>query len=166
MSDVKQSNPKDVIGATKLPLDLVPDTLPAYASLAFLEGAVKYGKFNWRIAGVRSSIYMAAARRHLAKWFNGEECDPETHVPHLASVLACVGIILDARECGKLNDDRPPSAQTSAMIDGFTGRVAHIKHVFREHSPRQWTIADTELSEADVAESQPPDDVICGRGGF
>ena len=155
--EVKLSNPKDVIGSTKLPMDLVPDTLPAYASLAFLEGASKYGRFNWRIAGVRASIYVAAARRHLADWYNGEECDPNTKVPHLASVLACIGIILDAKTCGKLVDDRPPASPVSDLINGSLELVAHIKDTFRDCDPRQWTIADTQLSSHDVAMAQPPD---------
>ena len=153
----KLSNPKDVIGMTKLPLDLVPDTLPAYASLAFLEGAVHYGRFNWRIAGVRASIYMAAVRRHLAKYWNGEDVDPVTHVPHLASALACIGILVDAKECGKLTDDRPPSVDASGMIDGMVDLVAHIKKTFEGYNPRQWTISDTELSSHDGAMAQPPD---------
>jgi hypothetical protein len=155
--EVKLSNPKDVIGSTKLPMDLVPDTIPVFASLAFLEGACKYGRFNWRIAGVRASIYCAAARRHLADWFNGQECDPKTKVPHLSSALACIGIILDAKICGKLVDDRPPAAPINEVIDGMVELVAHIKDTFKDHNPRQWTIADTELSSHDVAMAQPPE---------
>ena len=47
----KPTNPKDAIGAAKLPLHLVPDTLRIYAAMAFAEGASKYGAYNWRAAG-------------------------------------------------------------------------------------------------------------------
>lgn len=125
--DQKASNPKDAVGSSKLPLDLVPDTLPVFAAVSFAEGASKYGAYNWRVAGVRASIYRAALQRHLAKWWNGEDTDQETGVPHLASVIACAGIILDAEACGKLNDDRPPAMDLASVIAGATTQVAAVR---------------------------------------
>jgi hypothetical protein len=110
VEETKPTNPKDIIGSGKLPLGLVPDTLLTEAAIAFLEGASKYGRYNWRIAGVRTSIYREAMQRHMIKWWNGEDRDPKTRVKHLASVIACAGILLDAELCGKLTDDRPPRA--------------------------------------------------------
>ena len=141
--DTKATNPKDDIGGKKLPLDLVPDSLICYAAMSFLEGALKYGKFNWRIAGVRASIYIAAMRRHLAKFVAGEWADPVTRVPHLASVIACSGIILDAQLCGKLVDDRPPMHPTAKLIDGMIGHIDHLKQLFDGHDPHQNTIEDS-----------------------
>lgn len=141
--DQKATNPKDAIGIGKLPLDLVPETGIAYAALAFLEGALKYGKFNWRIAGVRWSVYEAALKRHMAKVNAGEWEDPVTGVPHIASMLACLMIAADAKEAGKLIDDRPPRVEGfSKFIDGLTAKVAHLKALFREHNPKQYTIYD------------------------
>lgn len=139
----KPTNPKDLLGAGKLPMDLVPDTINAEVALSFLEGALKYGRFNWRVAGVRSSIYAAAMRRHQAKWWNGQDEDPKTRVKHLASIIACAGILLDAELCNKLNDDRPPAVNMDSLIDGMDEKVAHLKQLFSEHSPKQYTIADT-----------------------
>lgn len=141
----KQTNPKDVIGATKLDVGLVPDIVDIAAAQAYTEGALKYGRFNWRIAGVRASIYHAAMRRHLARWWNGEDCDPVTGVPHLASMIACSGILLDAELCKKLNDDRPPRAPVCFAIDLGNNRLAHLRELFKEHSPKQFTIADSEV---------------------
>lgn len=140
----KQSNPKDAIGATKLALGLVPDTLVVAAAMAFTEGAAKYGRFNWRVAGVRASIYHDAARRHFAKWWNGEECDPQTGVPHLASVAACVAILIDAGALGKLTDDRPPAAPIGSGIAAAERISERVKELFAAHDPKQWTIADGE----------------------
>ena len=161
--DHKPSNPKDVVGAGKLPLELIPDSAINELSLACLEGALKYGRFNWRIAGVRSSIYVAALRRHLAKWWNGEDSDDVTHVHHLASVMACAAIIIDAALCDKLNDDRPPAAPVSDQTDGLARQVEHLKSVFADHNPHQYTIKDTQKldrgaedvtqEEADIAAS-------------
>jgi hypothetical protein len=138
----KPSNPKQAFGDAKLPLALVPDVIPAYASLGFLEGALKYGQFNWRAAGVSVSTYISAARRHLAKYNNGEWADQKTGVPHLASVLACVGIILDAHHLGKLTDDRPPASPMADIEGELAGLMPHLKEMFKDYNPKQWTIHD------------------------
>lgn len=143
-AELKDTNPKDAIGSTKLPLHLVPDTATAYLALAFCEGATKYGAFNWRVAGVRASIYMAAARRHQAKWWNGEWADPKTGVPHLASAMACMAIILDAKLANKLTDDRPPAVPMSELIDGMEATVKHLIEMHKDKNPRHWTIADSD----------------------
>jgi hypothetical protein len=137
------TNPKDVLAVSKLPLHLVPDTVKVYAALAFAEGAAKYGGYNWRVAGVRASVYRSALERHLAKWWNGEWADEKTGVPHLASIIACAGILLDANAVGKLTDDRPPAAPLGPIIDGMEADVRRVVEMFHHFSPRQFTIADT-----------------------
>lgn len=101
------TNPKDKLGIKKVQLDKVPDTSIIYQALAMEDGALKYGPYNWRETKVSASIYIAAARRHLALWFNGEELTEDTKVPNLGAVLACIGIIIDAQMSGNLVDDRP-----------------------------------------------------------
>lgn len=142
MSDTKATNPKDAIGSTKLPLHLVPASMKVFAALAFAEGAAKYGAYNWRAAGVRASIYKSALERHLEKWWNGEWADPTTGVPHLASVLACAGIILDANIANKLTDDRPPALALPSRIDDMEADVKRILALFADKDPKHWTIAD------------------------
>lgn len=144
LNDLKDTNPKDAIGCKKLPLHLVPASGIATTALAFLEGALKYGKYNWRITGVCASIYLDAMKRHIDKWESGEDVDLKTGVPHLASVCACAMIIMDARLCGKLNDDRPPSAPLSDLIDLLSDDVQRLQELFKDHHPHQYTIADTE----------------------
>jgi Domain of unknown function (DUF5664) len=138
----KPTNPKDAIGSKKLMLELVPDTVLVEVSLAFLEGALKYGRYNWRVAGVRSSIYRAALGRHLAKWWNGEDRDQKTRVKHLASAIACLSILLDAELVGKLTDDRPPAAPIGKLIEDNEGIAEHLRELFKGFSPHQYTIAD------------------------
>ena len=139
----KPTNPKDAIGTEKLPMHLIPGPAKAAMALAFLEGALKYGKYNWRVAGVRTSIYLDAMERHLEKYKNGENCDPVTGVPHLASIMACCAIIIDASVHEKLNDDRPPSGPTSDYIDSLAQNVRHLQGVFAGENPHQYTIEDT-----------------------
>ena len=143
---IKDTNPKDAIGATKLPMHLIPGTAKAHLAIAFLEGALKYGKYNWRIAGVRASIYLDAMERHLEKWKNGEDFDPATKVNHLASVMACAAIILDASAKGKLTDDRPPAAPTSEVIDGLAAQVLYLQELYKGENPHQYTIEDDDGS--------------------
>lgn len=138
----KDTNPKDLIGSTKLGMNLVPDTLMVYAALAFTEGATKYGAFNWRVAGVRASIYKAAHDRHMAKYWNGEWADPITGVPHLSSAIACLAIILDANVAGKLTDDRPPAIPLSGIIDGLEPIVKQLMELHKDKKPHHHTEAD------------------------
>jgi len=138
----KMTNPKQLVGDTKCPLALVPDTISAEVAMAFLEGALKYGRFNWRVMGVRASTYKSAAERHLAKWWNGEDRDPKTHVKHLASAMACLGILLDAAVCDQLNDDRPPAAPLGELFDEQRRTIEHLRDLFKDCNPRQWTIDD------------------------
>ena len=140
--DSKPTNPKDAIGSDKLPLHLVPSVLNIYSSLAFLEGALKYGAGNYRAIGVRFSIYIAALERHLQKVKDGEWADKTTGVPHFSSILACVGIILDAKHCGKLTDDRLPSVPTARLIQEMEEHVPRLKKHFANCNPRHYTIVD------------------------
>lgn len=142
----KLTNPKDIIGSAKLDMGLVPSTLMVCVAKGFLEGALKYGRYNWRIAGVRASIYHAALLRHVAKWWNGQERDVKTRVHHLDSAIACLGIIRDAELFGQLTDDRPPVPDPdlmAAFIDGSEAEVAHLKELFKNYKPYQYTINDT-----------------------
>lgn len=137
----KPSNPKDLIGTDKIPM-LLPGIAIVLGSLAHLEGNLKYGLVNWREAGVRSSIYLDALMRHYLKYREaGEDKDPTTDVPHLASIIACCAIILDAALAGKLTDDRPkPNPGLSKVIDQLTGNVKHLKVLFADKHPKHYTI--------------------------
>lgn len=154
---MKVTNPKDMIGQTKLSMSLVPRSGVAIASLAFLEGAAKYGAYNWRRAGVKTSVYVDAMQRHLAKFWDGEDCDPSTGIPHTASIIACAMILIDADACGMLTDDRPPKAPTAALIDGLVPAIAHIKSLFKDKDPHHHTETDglfpdgvKEVADADI----------------
>lgn len=129
-ADFKPTNPKDRVATTRLDLSLFPQTAIAYGALGMVEGDCKYGGYNYRVGGVLASVYIAAALRHLFKWFNGEECDAKTRVPHLASATACVAIIIDAIECGVLKDDRPPRANLTGLLEKFQEVVKHLFETF------------------------------------
>ena len=140
---LKPSNPKDAVGSTKLPLDLVPATAIAMASLAHLDGALKYGKWNWRDAGVRASIYVAAAMRHIEKWNNGEEHDKDSGVHHLGHALACLNILVDSIAMKTLTDDRPPAIDITGFMDDLSVGVKRLSELHADKSPKHFTIEDT-----------------------
>lgn len=143
-STEKPTNPKDAIGCTKLPLHLWPTTATAMGSVALLEGALKYGRTNWREAGVRASIYVDACKRHLDAWFEGEDVAPDSGVPHLANALACLAIIVDAQAAGKLNDDRAYNgAGYRRLVDELTSHVERLKALHAGKTPKHYDIADS-----------------------
>lgn len=155
MPDVKPTNPKDAIGSTKLPLSLVPQTALAWIDMVHLHGAAKYTAWNWRSAGVRASIYLDAIYRHLAEWWNGETHDVESGLPHLAHVGACVNILLDAKECEKLTDDRPPPAPMAGLIMRLNSMVEGLKFADADD--------DTELYEEDWVIDDEPLSIMAGE---
>ena len=132
----KATNPKDRAASSRLDLTLFPDTATAYGALAMTEGDLKYGGYNYRPAGVLASVYIAACRRHLAKWYNGEESDPKTEVPHLASAIACLAVLIDSLESGNLNDDRPPVVDVANLLTKFEDKVKHLQKIFPEGPQR------------------------------
>jgi len=101
------NNPKTVHGVKKTPLHLLPAPALVEMAGAMRLGAEKYGPYNWRDKTVSSSVYMAAAMRHLLVWWEGEDLDPESLNHHLGHAMACCAIVLDAAHYAKLNDDRP-----------------------------------------------------------
>jgi hypothetical protein len=124
-----KTNPKAIAGRKRLPMDLVPATAIAEESVAYAEGIGKgYGAYNWRESEVMVSTYMAALQRHMARYVNGEDVDPVTGVSHLASARACLGIIIDARVCGTLIDDRPKACNISAHIDACNAQAQRVLH--------------------------------------
>lgn len=111
-------NPKDLIGSTKVDLDLIPGPAEVACALAMTDGGLKYGPYNWREQGkpVQARTYTSAARRHLKKWFDGEEIDADSGVHHLGHAMACCAILIDAQSCGQLADNRPTKGSTSAAL--------------------------------------------------
>ncbi|MDI4659527.1 MULTISPECIES: dATP/dGTP diphosphohydrolase domain-containing protein [Cobetia] len=143
-SEAKDTNPKDAIGANKLPLHLWPVPATALGSLALLDGALKYGRTNWRAAGVRASIYVDACQRHLGAWFEGEDTDPDSGIHHLGHALACLAILTDAQHAGKLTDDRMLPGNLRQLIDQLTPEVERLKEKHSDKHPHHYTIEDAD----------------------
>lgn len=143
MSDeTKPTNPKDAAATTRIPLWLLSPIAKAEWAAAQFAGLLKYGAWNWREAGVRSSVYISAIERHLDAWKSGEELDPIDETHHLGNIMASAAILLEAKEAGKLVDDRPPVLgirKAYARVESLMGRLIQK---YKDRAPRHWTIAD------------------------
>lgn len=118
-------NPKQIYGDKKPNLSLVPPTMEIPLALAMMDGAGKYGPYNWRYNPVEAMTYIAAARRHLGAYLEGEWLAPDG-VQHLGHVMACAGILLDAHYTGNLIDNRPPN-MVRGLIEEVDVLIARLK---------------------------------------
>lgn len=133
--NAKPSNPKDALGIMKVPYSTISAPVISEVGVGMLEGALKYGRHNYRAIGVRASVYYdAVVARHLALWWEGEDEDPDTCEPapegqdtglyngdgkavlpgtglhHIVKAIAGLCVIRDAMIQNKFVDDRPPKS--------------------------------------------------------
>lgn len=138
----KQTNPKDLVGSRKAPLSTIPWRVLWRVGLAMLEGMVKYGRHNYRVAGVRASVYFDAVQRHLGQWWEGEDIDMETSAKlhHIDKAIAGLMVLRDGILQGNWVDDRPPSARED--FDELNRLASETVDQHKDKSPRHWTIHD------------------------
>lgn len=101
------NDPKQGDGEKKIPFATLPLAILAEDAVAHGEGAIKYGRHNWRDGQVLTSTYFSAALRHLFAWGEGEDIDEESGLSHLIKARACLAIMRDAQIQGTAIDDRP-----------------------------------------------------------
>jgi hypothetical protein len=119
------ANPKDLFGSVKVSLTKLPAVAVMHAAHAMMNGAEKYGPYNWRDKQIIASIYIDAAMRHLQDWFEGQETASDSEVHHLGHAIACCAILLDAQETGNLIDDRPIAGDPD-VADRVLTRLSEI----------------------------------------
>lgn len=121
-NEYPDDNPKTTIGVSKVPLHLVPPVAGHYTALAFADGAKKYGPYNWREKKVSTSVYIAAMKRHIDAFWDGEDVSADANVHHLGHVMACCAILLDGMSIGMLNDDRPPKGAAARLQEEYANK--------------------------------------------
>ena len=145
---IKETNPKDSLGMTKMPLHLVSGIVKAYQAIAFYLGRTKYGAWNYRAKGATASVYKAALDRHMDKWWEGQEDDPVDGTPHLANALACISILIEAKHSGNLVDDRPPSRcdELEKLYARFETLMVNLNSKYANANPklRHYTITSSD----------------------
>jgi hypothetical protein len=110
---IKESNPKDAIGCRKPALSVLSMPVLYEMGAGLTEGACKYRRHNFRVIGVRASVYFDATMRHLAAWWEGQDIDPDSGLHHVSKALASLHVLRDAMICDKVHDDRPPRVHAS-----------------------------------------------------
>ena len=136
----KISNPKDAVGVKKWrQFTTVPLTVMAELGVAMLEGARKYSRHNFRVAGVRASVYVDAAMGHIIQWWEGEDIDADSGLSHITKAIASLTVLRDAMIQDMMTDDRPPKAnldklrsELQAAVDGIFERIPEPKPAFTE----------------------------------
>ena len=86
-------------------LSLVPRVAIEQIAKALMYGERKYNRHNY-LKGFNSNRLIAATLRHVLAWQDGEDCDPESGLSHLAHALAGLSMLLDCQRVGTLTDGR------------------------------------------------------------
>lgn len=120
-------NPKDKVGASKVDLTLNPTTAAIQQALAQMDGATKYGPYNWRVEPIQTMTYLAAARRHIDSYLEGERTAKDSNIHHLGHVMACCAILIDAEAHRMLIDNRPVLGKGSVHIEEANAFIVQQK---------------------------------------
>lgn len=133
----KPTNPKDSVGVNKVPMSCVSAAVLAEIATGMHEGALKYGRHNYRGLGVRASVYYDATMRHLMWWWEGQDIDPDSGLSHVTKAITSLVVLRDAMIQDMMEDDRPPR--------GFLG-MSELNHKVRDNNenygsmnPKHWT---------------------------
>lgn len=135
---IKASNPKDAIGMSKIPLGSVLSAqVLGEAALGMLEGACKYRRHNYRIVGVRASVYYDAQKRHMDSWWEGQDMDPNAAIPihHVGKTISDLMVLRDAMLQGKFVDDRPPPVTNQNWVEELNERAKLLISKFPDPKP-------------------------------
>ena len=136
----KPSNPKDIVGSGKAPLSALPIRVLWGLGLAMLEGAVKYGRHNYRAVGVRASVYFDASCRHLFAWWEGEDIDADSGRNHIDKAIVSLMVLRDSMLQGNWTDDRPPMAPLD--FAALNAEAKRIVEMHKDKSPKHYTRGD------------------------
>ena len=127
----KKTNPKDAIG-TKKPrfYSGLPANVTKEVTIGIMEGAMKYGRHNYRITGVLASTYIDATIWHLFDYWEGQDIDPDSNLHHITKAIASLYVLRDAQMRDMCEDDRPPRSD----VEGDKIRLqAIVNELFKKY---------------------------------
>lgn len=134
----KPSNPKDVVGIRKVSLSVLPTPVMWEVSLGMMEGALKYGRHNYRAIGVRASVYYDATQRHLTDWWEGQDIDPASRLNHITKAISSLTVLRDAMIRDNWEDDRPPATNPQFLVD-LNERASELVDQYAHMNPKHYT---------------------------
>ena len=101
----------------KIMLELIAPELLFAVGITLTYGANKYDAENWR-KGINYKRIYGGVMRHMTAWFNGENKDPESGLPHLWHAATGMMFLITYEEhdmsYGDKFDDRPNMATSPA----------------------------------------------------
>lgn len=140
-ADRKDTNPKDAIGIRKIAFSVLPWRVLHRVALAMMEGAAKYGRHNYRVSGVRASVYFdAVVARHLSDWWEGTDIDPDSGLHHVDKAIAGLMVMRDSMLSGNFVDDRPPACPID--FEALNLQAAGLLDRHADKHPTHYTIAN------------------------
>lgn len=137
----KDTNPKDAIGTKKWrQFMVVPRQVLWEVGVGMLEGALKYGRHNYRGAGVRASVYCDAALGHIEQFIEGEDIDQDSGLSHVTKAICSLVVLRDAMMNDFWTDDRPPKiANLDALRDRLQKKVEENFERWADKAPHHYT---------------------------
>jgi hypothetical protein len=96
----------------KARLDLIPLSSLTDCANVFDYGRKKYAAWNWA-KGMDWSVPYGCLLRHMAAWFNGEDNDPESGLPHLGHAMCNLVMLSTFARTFQEGDDRPAKWMTA-----------------------------------------------------
>lgn len=133
----KPTNPKDAVGINKVSFSVIPANVLGEVAVALTEGALKYGKHNYRGVGVRSSVYYDASLRHLMAWWEGEDIDPESGLSHVTKAITGLMVLRDCMMRGNFTDDRPPKSNADWMVP-LNEHTVKLRNQYKYRNPKHF----------------------------
>ncbi len=78
----------------KLRWDLMPFDVLEEVVRVLEHGSQKYSDDNWKKVDNHRPRYFSACLRHVLAWWQGEQDDKESGLPHLAHAICCLIFLL------------------------------------------------------------------------
>lgn len=117
-------NPKDLAASDRVDISLLPTSGIIHGAHACMDGARKYGPYNWRQEPIRAMGYLSATMRHIQAFIDGEDCAADSGCNHLGHAIASCAILLDAIENDSVIDDRPKKGRAAALLTEIKEKLA------------------------------------------
>lgn len=162
----------------KVPLDLIPLSALIECARVFDYGRRKYAAWNWA-KGMDWSVPYGCLLRHMAAWFDGEDNDPESGLPHLGHAMCNLVMLSTFARTFREGDDRPrrwmhadpakalslvemgAPAELLAFVDGFpvTGASNATHMVEQPEAPALTPEQEAMLAAAESRDADQPEDM-------
>jgi len=94
----------------KVPLELIPLSTLEGAAFVMAHGAKKYKRWNW-MKGMDWLVPYGCLLRHMAAWYDGEDDDEESGLPHLDHAMCNLIMLIHYAKNYPEGDDRPDEGE-------------------------------------------------------